>query len=199
MLLLMIVLGGLLNRLRGGLFSNITGARQQTQAMRLLWAFPTSSLTCILLGADWLVFGEMVLMTWLSWVALGHGAHMVYDRRRLEVEHFAAGGQDVESTTAFWLPALFGGKPNDTWPTWRIYLFHMVGLGAIGMARCAIATLPLWFVPGAWPMAAIYIASGALHGPLYLLGYQTRWQGDASEVITGSWCWLVLYLSSKVV
>ena len=92
-----------------------------------------------------------------------------------------------------------GGKPDDTWPTWRIYLFHMVGLGAIGVARCAIATVPLWFIPGAWPVAAAFIVSGSVHGPLYWLGYQTPWKGDASEVIAGAWCWAIIYLAGRMV
>lgn len=191
-----IVLGGLLYRLRGGLFSNIArrigwewGSKQRTTTMRLIWAVPSAAWVMFLWETSPLVGLELVVTFFGSMALLGHGAHMVYDMERLKKEHWEGGGNDLELLT-FWLPWAFGGKPDATWSESRVFTFHMVGMSFIGLVRNTIAIIPVFFVSPV--LGIIYAVTGLLHGPLYLLGYKTPWKGDASEVIVGSVTWATI-------
>lgn len=203
LVLIGIVVGGVLYRLRGGLFSDLSrkfgwewGGKQRTQTMRLLWAAPTAAWVMFLWGASPLVGLELLVTIFASMALLGHGAHMVYDLGRLKKEHWEGGGNDLEQMT-FWLPWAFGGKPNDSWSEEKVFLFHMVGMSFIGLLRNTIAISPIYLTNPA--AAAIYSISGLLHGPIYRLGYKTSWKGNASEVFIGSFTWATIAILGEFV
>ncbi len=198
-----ILVGGALYRLRGGAFSNLSrrygwewGGKQRTQTMRLIWAIPTAAWIMFLWSQSWLVGLELIVTVFASMALLGHGAHMVYDYDQLKREHWEGGGNDLEQLT-FWLPWVFDGKPNATWSEPRVFAFHMTGMSFIGIIRNAIAMLPVFFHD---PMVAtIYTVTGLLHGPIYWLGYKTPWRHQACEVFIGSFSWATIALLGSLV
>lgn len=203
------LIGGAINRLRGGWFSNInrriaarleasgnTGrlykltswlSRQRTQIMRLLWSIPTAGLFAWVLGLSWLVTLELVVSTFAGLALLGHGAHMVHDAK----EFIEKSAKKTELLTEWWLPAAFGGIPDSTWPHWRVSLYNQIGMSWIGLVRNIITAAPL-FVAGHETAALIYSASGLCHGPLYWLGYRINGKGETSEVVVGAASWALI-------
>lgn len=197
------IIGGILNRLRGGAFSNINRAiaarleaagntgrlykltswlsRQRTQIMRLIWSIPTAALFAWTLGLSWLVTLELAVSTFVGLAALGHGAHMVFDSR-----HFIENSKGkTELLTGFWLPAVFGGIPDSTWSHSRVTAYNLVGMSTTGLARDIITAAPLAFA-GEPIAAAIYAASGLMHGPFYWLGWRIRGTQDTGEIVVGA-------------
>jgi hypothetical protein len=198
-----ILVGGALYRLRGGAFSNLSrrygwewGGKQRTQTMRLIWAIPTAAWIMFLWSQSWLVGLELIVTIFASMALLGHGAHMVYSIEDLRKGHWEGGGNDLEQLT-FWLPWAFGGKPDATWDESRVLLFHMTGMSFIGLLRNTIAITPIFFVSPV--IAGIYAVTGLLHGPLYFLGYKTPWKSEASEIIVGSVTWATIALIGSFV
>lgn len=188
------VVGGILYRLRGGWFSNISravgwewGGKQRTQTMRLIWSVPTAALFALTLGLSWIVALELVVSTFAGLALLGHGAHMIFDAR----EFIEKSKNKTEILTGFWLPAAFGGIPDSTWPHWRVTAYNLAGMSSIGLVRNIITAAPLAFA-GEPIAAAIYAASGLLHGPLYWLGFRVNGKGETSEVIVGAASWALI-------
>lgn len=187
-------IGGALYRLRGGWFSNLSrrygwewGGKQRTQTMRALWSIPTACLFAWTLGLSWIVALELVVSTFAGLALLGHGAHMVFDSKMF-VDHSKG---KTELLTGFWLPAAFGGIPDSTWRHSRVTAYNLIGMSTIGLARNIITAAPLAFA-GEPIAAAIYAASGLVHGPLYWLGYRINGKGETSEVIVGAASWALI-------
>ena len=184
------VAGGALYRLRGGWFSNLArrygwewGGKQRTQTMRAIWSVPTACLFALTLGLSWPIALALVVSTFAGLAVLGHGAHMVFDSAYY-VEQVPTKGK-TEILTGFWLPALFGGIPDPTWSHARVAAYNMIGMSSIGLARNIITAAPLAFA-GEPIAAAIYAASGLLHGPLYWLGWRINGTSHTSEVLVGA-------------
>lgn len=197
------LIGGLIYRLRGGWFSNLNralaarleaagntgrlyklaswGSRQRTQTMRLIWAIPTAALFGSTLDLSPIVVLELVVSTFAGLALLGHGAHMVHDAK----EFIEKSAKKTELLTEWWLPAIFGGIPDSTWPHWRVDLYNQIGMSWIGLVRNTITAAPI-FIAGEPIAAAIYAASGLMHGPLYWLGYRINGKGETSEVVVGA-------------
>ena len=194
-MLLGLILGGPLYRLRGGWLKTITGT-QSTQLSRAVWAIPTAAWIMYLWGTSPIVGLELAITVFLSMALLGHGAHMIYDYEELKDAHWVKSGNDLELLT-FWLPWAFGGKPDATWSEPRVFIYHMTGMSFIGLVRNTIAIAPIFFVSPV--IAGIYAVTGLLHGPLYRLGFYTPWKGYASEVIVGSVTWATIALLGSFV
>lgn len=188
------LVGAALYRLRGGGFSAMSravgwqwGGQQRTQTMRLLWSLPTSLLWAFALNLSWLVTLELVVSTFAGLALLGHGAHMVFDSKYF-VEHSK---NKTELLTGFWLPHLFGGIPDSTWNHNRVAAYNIIGMSSIGLARCLITVTPL-LVAGETIPAAIYAASGLLHGPLYWAGWRINGSSATSECLVGAVSWALI-------
>ena len=190
-----LLIGGPLYRLRGGWLKTMTGTKS-TQLSRAVWAIPTAAWIMFLWGQPWLVGAGLTVSVFLSMALLGHGAHMIYDRKDLLEGHWVKKGNDLELLT-FWLPWVFGSKPDNTWETSKVFLYHMIAMSFIGLVRNTIAVIPVFFVSPL--IAAIYSVTGLLHGPLYRLGFYTPWKGYASEVIVGSVTWATIALLGSFV
>lgn len=194
-------IGGLLNRLRGGLFSNISrdigwewGGKQRTTTMRLIWAVPTGLLLWLLTTgtSDWWMLLSLVVSCFAGYALLGHGGHMVFGVDEW-VKQWKTNANLTEITTEFWLPALFGGRPQPGWTIARVTLFHVLGMGFIGLLRSTIFMLPL-LLSGTHFYGSLALAlSGSLLGLLYWLGWSLK-DGETSEVIVGAFYWATFYL-----
>lgn len=189
------VTGALLYRLRGGLLTEFAGAvgwlwgtKQRTQLMRLLWCIPTAALFLEALDLDPLVALALVASTFVGLAALGHGAHMIYDRQRFIIWS----NPKTELITRYWLPAAFGGIPDASWPTDRVDAYNMAGMSAIGLARNLITVAPLFYF-GETTAAIVYAASGLLHGPLYWAGWKLKPTQDSGEYLVGALSWLLIF------
>jgi hypothetical protein len=176
---------GALYRLRGGWFSNLArrygwewGGKQRSQTMRALWAGPFSLLVYACTGGEWWMLPALFVSAFASLALWGHGAHMVHDTKQF----IAFSKNKTELLTTFW-PDLFGGLPDATWPAVKVHLYNISGMGWIGLVRNTTAMLPVFFVDPVG--AAIYAASGALHGVWYWLGWRIS-DSTASEVIVGA-------------
>ncbi len=187
-------IGGALYRLRGGWFSNLSrrygwewGGKQRTQTMRAIWSIPTACFFAWTLGLSWIVALELVVSTFAGLALLGHGAHMVFDSKMF-VDNSKG---KTELLTWFWLPTVFGGIPDSTWPHSRVTAYNLAGMSTIGLARNIITAAPLAFA-GEPIAAAIYAASGILHGPFYWLGYRINGTGETSEVVVGAASWVLI-------
>ena len=155
--------------------------------MRLIWSVPTAGLFAWTLGLSWLVTLELVVSTFAGLALLGHGAHMVHDAK----EFIEKSTKKTELLTEWWLPAIFGGIPDSTWPHWRVSLYNQIGMSSIGLVRNIITAAPLAFA-GEPIAAAIYAASGLMHGPAYWLGYRINGKGETSEVVVGAASWALI-------
>ena len=185
-------IGAILNRLRGGWWHDLLGSHWYTgtHTMRAVWAIPTGALTYELAGGPLWLLPVLMVTAFVSYAFLGHGGHMVF------VGRVPAGdiiqGTQTEITTSWWLPKLFGGLPDATWDTWRRWRFHMTGMGFIGLLRCSLAILPLfWFHP---LQAGLYAASGALLGVVYWAGWRIGSSSQTSELLAGAYHWGMLIL-----
>lgn len=184
------VIGGLLYRLRGGWFSNLSrrygwewGGKQRTQTMRALWAVPTGLLLYLGTGGEWWMLPLLVVSVFLSLALYGHGAHMVFDTKQF----IAFSKNKTELLTEWWLPQAFGGIPDATWPDQKTALYNLAGMSFIGLVRNTTAILPLSAsheIP-----SLIYAMSGALHGPLYWAGWRINGTSHTSEVLVGAVTW----------
>jgi hypothetical protein len=190
------IAGGALYRLRGGWFSELCrrygwewGGKQRTQTMRAIWSIPTAILFAWTLGLSWPIALALVVSTFAGLAVLGHGAHMVFDSAHY-VERVPTKGK-TEILTGFWLPALFGGIPDSTWHHSRVAAYNAIGMSSIGLARNIITAAPLAFA-GEPMAAAIYAASGLLHGPLYWLGWRINGTSHTSEVLVGAASWALI-------
>ena len=181
-------LGSILYRLRGGLFADLTGIRG-TQLMRLIWSLPTAVAMTISSGAPWWVAGPILVSVFAGLALIGHGAHMIMD-----AELYAHGrGSKTELLTSWWLPAAFGGIPDETWLADRaedVTLYNVVGMSFIGLCRNTISVLPLfWFAP---VYAAVYSVYGLTHGPAYWVGWRIADSSAAGEVVVGGSSWFLI-------
>lgn len=186
------VVGGALYRLRGGWLKDLAGIGS-TQLCRAVWALPTAALIYwqgIGGAGPWWLLGALIVGVFLSLALIGHGAHMVYGPAYWRV---SSPGRQLEAVTAYWLEALFGGLPwSPGWNERRTDLFNMVGMSAIGVVRNVIA---IGMVAPFAPLPAIlYAASGALHGPLYWLGWKITPDIRAAEILVGAVSWASIVL-----
>ena len=209
MIIVYAIIGAALNRLRGGWFSDICrrlvptfepdtfwrkltiwGSQQRTQTMRLIWAIPTGLLLWGLTGyAEWLWLA-FIVSCFAGYALLGHGAHMVY-----RIEEIEASWQRKSLQTELmtrWLPFAFGEEPNPSWSEAKLWAYHMIGMGFIGLLRSAIMLSPIWWTEATFAGSFALVLSGLLLGPLYWLG--GRIQGSqAAELIVGAFYWSTFY------
>ena len=189
------IIGGVLYRLRGGWFSNLSrrygwewGGKQRTQTMRAIWAVPTGLLLYLATGGAWWMLPILIVSVFASMAFYGHGAHMIFDSKSF----VAFSKNKTEMLTEWWLPNVFGGIPDATWPDQRTALYNLAGMSFIGLVRNTTAIIPLSFsheIP-----AIIYALSGLLHGPLYWAGYRINGKGETSEVLVGAFTWASIVL-----
>lgn len=199
-IVLFAAIGGLLNRLRGGLFSNLArrigwtwAGQQRTTTMRLIWAVPTGVYLWWLIGAGtWWLLPALVVSCFAGYAMLGHGGHMVFSVDEW-VKQWKTNANLTEITTEFWLPALFGGRPQPGWTIARVTLFHVLGMGFIGLLRSTIFMLPLLLSGTHFYGSLVLALSGSLLGLLYWLGWSIR-DGETSEVIVGAFYWSTFYI-----
>jgi hypothetical protein len=183
-----VVIGALLYRLRGGLFDDLTGIKG-TQLMRAIWSVPTGIALAICASSPWWLALVLIATAFAGLALLGHGAHMVMD-----AERFVSGSKNkTELVTGWWLPRVFGGVPDQTWLDERrqdVTLYNVVGMSSIGLVRNLITVAPLfWFSP---LFAAIYVATGLLHGPLYWVGWRVDESSAAGEYLVGGLSWVTI-------
>jgi len=186
------LIGALLYRLRGGWWRNLTGAQRWyngTHMMRAIWALPTAGLIYALAGGPWWLMGALFVSVFASMALLGHGAHMIFDAQK----YTDGNGTKTELLTGWWLPEVFGGVPDAAWAHSRVTAYNMAGMSFIGLIRNIIAMLPLfWFAP---VPALIYATTGALHGPLYWLGWRLPSASSANgEYLVGGLSWFAIAL-----
>ena len=168
------IVGGILYRLRGGWFSILTGWKQKTQLMRAIWSVPTGLLLYFLAGGPWYVAPLLIVSVFASMALYGHGAHMVFDAKQF----VAFSKNKTELLTEWWVPNVFGGIPDTTWPHWKVTAYNLVGMSFIGLVRNGTAILPL--SPSHEIPCLIYALTGLLHGPLYWIGYRINGRGETS-------------------
>lgn len=186
-------IGGILYRLRGGVFSNLSrrygwewGGKQRTQLMRTLWSLPFAGLIYYLVGGPWWVGLALCVSVFAGLALWGHGAHMVMAPK----EFVAFSKNKTELLTSWWLPEVFGGIPDSTWPLERVQAYNIVGMSWIGFVRNTTSMLPLF---GIEPTGAIiYAFTGTLHGFWYWLGWRVNEDSAAGEVITGAMTWALI-------
>lgn len=211
MIALLAVIGAILNRLRGGWFSNICrrlvptlepdtfwrklamwGSKQRTTTMRLIWAIPTGLLLWTLTGqAEWL-WAAFIASSFAGYALLGHGAHMVYHMEMIRGLWAGKPNDPQTELTTRWLPAVFGSVPGPTWSVTKVYTYHLIGMSFIGLLRSAIMLSPIWWTEATFVGSLALVLSGLLLGPLYWLGWQAR-DGETSEVIVGAFYWATFY------
>jgi len=194
------IIGAILNRLRGGLFSELSrkigwewGGKQRTQTMRAIFAIPTGALLWVLTGmGTWWMLPALVVSCFAGYALLGHGGHMVFNVDEW-VKQWKTNANLTEITTEFWLPALFGGRPQPGWTIARVTLFHVLGMGFIGLLRSTIFMLPL-LLSGTHFYGSLALAlSGSLLGLLYWLGGYIR-DSRVAELIVGAFYWSTFYI-----
>ena len=191
------IVGGILYRLRGGWFSNLSrrygwewGGQQRTQTMRAIWSVPTGLLLYFLAGGPWYLAPLLIVSVFASLALYGHGAHMVYD-----ATHYVTRVPDkgkTEFLTEWWVPNVFGGIPDTTWPHWKVTAYNLTGMSFIGLVRNTTAVLPLFHVSAG--AATAFALSGLLHGPLYWAGYRINGTSHTSEVLVGAVTWATIVL-----
>ncbi len=184
--LLAAAIGGALYRLRGGWLKRWIDS---THACRAVWAIPTGLLLYCLAGGPWYLAPLLIVSVFASMAFWGHGAHMVFDAKQ-----FLAFTQNkTELLTEWWVPNVFGGVPDTSWPHWKVTAYNLAGMSFIGLVRNTTAILPL--SPSHDFGALIYALTGLLHGPLYWLGWRTQGGGiQAAEVIVGAVTWASIVL-----
>lgn len=189
------IAGGILYRLRGGWFSNLArrygwewGGQQRTQTMRALWSVPTGLLLHFLAGGPWYLAPLLIVSVFASLALYGHGAHMVFDAKQF----IAFSKNKTELLTEWWVPNVFGGIPDTTWPHWKVTAYNLAGMSFIGLVRNTTAILPLSAV-NEWG-ALIFALTGLLHGPLYWAGYRINGTSHTSEILVGAVTWATIVL-----
>lgn len=193
---LLAIIGAILNRIRGGWFKD-TVFWSSTQTVRAIWAVPTGLLfwavTGWMLHPFWLA-PSLMLSCFLGYALLGHGGHMVFNYRWLLKEWAEPSKYDqTEWTTRWWIIPLFGGSPSPQWPLFEVYLFHILGMGFIGLLRSAIFILPL-LISGYDPLpCAVFIALGSLLGIIYAIGWQLHEGIEACELLAGAFYWGTIF------
>ena len=184
--LLAAAIGGALYRLRGGLLKQWINS---THACRAVWAVPTGLLLYFLAGGPWYIAPLLIVSVFASMALYGHGAHMIYDADMF-IRHVKV---KTELLTEWWVPNVFGGIPDTTWPHWKVTAYNLAGMSFIGLARNATAILPL--SPSHEIPALLFALTGLLHGPLYWAGWRFRGDGiQAAEVLTGAVTWASIVL-----
>lgn len=202
---------GLLYRLRGGWFSNLSrrygwewGGKQRTQTMRLIWSVPVGLLLWYGTTPDSEMWYRAILCIAFVFASLalwGHGAHMVSTMSYWKEMWLR--GEKVNTTellTEWWLPKLFGGTPDPTWTDAKLIPYSLLGMTFIGLVRNFTAMLP--FVVLAPSLALWFTLLGGTHGLLYLLGEYTPRPKDyhgsmVAEFYVGAttgaflWWWLI--------
>jgi hypothetical protein len=193
------LIGAILNRLRGGLFTHVAqnigwtwATKQRTTTMRLIWAVPTGLLLWHLTGQNDWFWAAFIASSFAGYAMLGHGAHMVY--RIDEIHEFwrtKPFALQTELTTR-WLPFAFGENPNALWSERKLWTYHMIGMSFIGLIRSAIMLSPIWWTEATFSGSLALVLSGLLLGPLYWLG--GRIQGSqAAELLVGALYWFTFY------
>jgi hypothetical protein len=176
------VVFGLLYRLRGGWFSNLSrrygwewGGKQRTVLMRLIWSIPVGTMLWYGTTPDSEMWYRALLcigFVFASMALWGHGAHMVFTIT--EWQQGWLRGAKIETTellTSWWLPKLFGGTPDPSWTNAQLIPYNLAGMTFIGLVRNLTTMMP--FVILAPQMALWYTLLGGTHGLLYLLGEYT--------------------------
>jgi hypothetical protein len=182
------IVGGILYRLRGGWFSQLSGLRQKTQLMRAIWSVPTGLLLYFLAGGPWYMAPLLIVSVFASLALYGHGAHMVYDAKQF----VALSKNKTELLTEWWLPQVFGGIQDASWPHWKVTAYNLAGMSFIGLVRNTTAIVPLSAV-NEWDALAFALL-GLLHGPLYWAGYRINGTSHTSEVLVGAVTWASIVL-----
>lgn len=190
--LIFAIIGGVLNRIRGGwLKPTLSGGR--TQIARLWWAVPTGVfLWWLTAGSLWLL-PAFIVSSFVSYAFLGHGAHMIYNMEWIEKGWRERPNDPQTEWTTFWLPDVYGGTPSPLWTVSKIYLYHLIGMSFIGLLRSAIMLSPIWWTEATFAGSLGLVLSGLLLGPLYWLGWRIR-DGATSELIVGAFYWSTFYL-----
>lgn len=70
------IAGALAYRLRGGWFSQLSGLRQKTQLMRLIWAAPTAAFTTWAIGGPWWMFPILTVSIFTAQALFGTGQYL---------------------------------------------------------------------------------------------------------------------------
>ena len=192
-------IGAVINRLRGGWFSNISrsigwewGGKQRTQTMRAIFAVPTGILLWWLTGFESWMWAAFIVSSFAGYALLGHGAHMVY---RIDEVHnlwrTKPNDPQTELTTR-WLPLVFDGRPNALWPESKLWSYHLIGMSFIGLLRSTIMLSPIWLTQATFVGSLALVLSGLLLGPLYWLGGRIQ-DSRAAEVLVGAFYWSTFY------
>ena len=164
------ILGGLLNRIRGGMWK-IEHYGGSTQAVRLQWAFLFAMV--VFWGTipylDYR-FAVLLLTGYLSWALIGSGANSVMDLSAWRSSWLKGMyPDDTEIYNSWWLPKLFGGTPDLQWSETRFLLYHIVGKSSEGVVRNALAICPIIILDTR--VAIIYTLSGVLWGFLFYFAW----------------------------
>lgn len=194
------LIGALLYRVRGGLLDAYIW--NSTQLARLIWAGPTAILvwygTTPYASTSEIPYANLVLLVlsfFGSCAFFGSGAHSVMDKALWD-EQWLKGNKpdDVENYTSWWLPDLFGGKPNIHWLEEDLIRYHMFGKSTEGIVRNALAIFPIIIINPF--VALIFIGSGILWGPLFNVAWKMNskelsgW--NIGELFCGFISWFVL-------
>jgi hypothetical protein len=168
------------------------GSQQRTTTMRLIWAVPTGMFVWWLTGSEAWLAPLLVVSMFAGYAMLGHGGHMVFNVDEW-VKQWKTNANLTEITTEFWLPALFGGRPQPGWTIARVTLFHVLGMGFIGLLRSTIFMLPLLLSGTHFYGSLVLALSGSLLGLLYWLGGYIR-DSRVAELIVGAFYWSTFYI-----
>lgn len=194
---LITLLGGLVNRIRGGFLKEeiFFGS---TQLVRLLWSVvfacvvffsvtPFDILPYMELG--YAKLGLLVATGFAAWALFGSGAHQELNFQTWkDAWSHKIQPHDTEIFTEWWLPRLFGDTPKWDWPVWKFYLFHVIGKSCEGMLRNFICLLPMSV--SHTEAFVVFIGTGLLWGPIYLVAcHMPSWvpvrNSQLGEIIVG--------------
>jgi hypothetical protein len=196
----MAIIGAVLNRIRGG-WGKVEYLGGHTHLARLVWALPTGILLFMVTTPNtemWYRAGLLIASVFVSYAFIGHGGHMVmvFD----EWKKAWAQGKRPDATellTKFWLPKLFGGQPDETWSEDRFLMYHITGMGFIGLVRSLIMVLPVIIIE---PRSSLLFAlSGIMHGFNYYFGSflpyitwrnMSTYSSQGGELVNGAFMWV---------
>jgi hypothetical protein len=196
----MAIIGAVLNRIRGG-WGKEEYLGGHSNLAKLVWAVPTGILLFLVTTPNtemWYRAGLLIGSVYMSYALLGHGAHMVMVFNEWKVA-WAQGKkpQATELVTRGWLPALFGGQPDATWSETKFHLYHLLGMGTIGVLRSLIMVLPVIIIE---PRASLLFAlTGVFHGFNYYFGSflpfikwrnMSTYYSQGGELVNGAFMWV---------
>jgi hypothetical protein len=176
---------GIVYRLRGGAFTDITGIRS-TWLQRGLWALAAGPLIALQFEAPaWWLWPDLVAAVLASVALWGHGAHMIFD----SALWMSTSKNKTELLTG-WLPLVFG-EPRLSWSDTKITAYNIIGMSTIGIVRQATMITPLITIAPASVLAA-FTLSGIAHGPLYYAGWRLGGRSQLAEFLVGAWMALAI-------